>query len=132
MRFGYAIVYVDDVLATLDFYERAFGMRRGYVADPAAYGELNTGATRLAFVSHEQAGGLIPGGYRHANVAEPPPGCEIALVTDDVDAAYGAALKAGALVVAPPTDQPWGQRIAYVRDLNGVLVELCTSTEDAG
>jgi lactoylglutathione lyase len=131
MRFGYAIVYVDDVPATLDFYERAFGLTRGYVADGATYGELETGDTRLAFVSHAQAGGLIPGGYRHINVAEQPPGVEIALVTTDVDRAYGNALAAGAIDVAPPADQPWGQRIAYVRDRNGVLVELCATTTSA-
>jgi lactoylglutathione lyase len=68
MRFGYTIVYVDDVLETLAFYERAFGLARGYVADPPTYGELVTGTTRLAFVSHEQAEGLIPGGYRRTNV----------------------------------------------------------------
>ncbi|MFY9586005.1 MAG: VOC family protein [Actinomycetota bacterium] len=130
MRFGYAIVYVPDVVATLDFYERAFGMTRGYVAQPPTYGELDTGTTRLAFVSHQQAESLFPGGYRPANVAEQPPGVEIAFVTDDVDAAYARALGAGAIAVAAPDDKPWGQRIAYVRDDNGVLVELCTSTRD--
>ena len=128
MRFGYAIVYVDDVLAALDFYERAFGMRRGYVAEPATYGELDTGMTRLAFVSHDQAETLIPGGYRHTNVADQPAGVEIALIVDDVDAAYAEALTAGAIAVAPPEHKPWGQRIAYVRDNNGLLVELCTPT----
>jgi lactoylglutathione lyase len=128
MRFGYAIVYVDDVPATLEFYERAFGMTRGYVADPPTYGALETGTTRLAFVSHDQAETLIAGGYRRTNVAEQPPGIEIALITDDVDAAYTRARATGAIGVAPPEDKPWGQRIAYVRDNNGVLVELCTST----
>lgn len=127
MEFRYAIAYVDDVPATLAFYERAFGLTRGYVANPPAYGELDTGATRLAFVSHRQAETLIDGGYRPTNIAEQPPGFEIALVTDDVDAAYAHALTAGAIAVAAPDDKPWGQRIAYVRDLNGVLVELCTS-----
>jgi lactoylglutathione lyase len=49
-------------------------------------------------------------------------------VTDDVDAAYERALAAGATSAAEPDDKPWGQRIAYVRDLNGILVELCTAT----
>lgn len=128
MRFGYAIVYVDDVLGTLEFYERAFGMRRGYVDENANYGELDTGSTRLAFVSNQQASGLVPSGYRRNDPAETPPGFEIALVTDDVDASYENALKAGAAAVAPPDDKPWGQRIAYVRDVNGILVELATSS----
>ena len=126
MRFGYAIAYVDDVLATLDFYERAFGLRRGYVADNQNYAELDTGTTRLAFVSNSQASTLIPGGYRRNDRAADPPGFEFAFITDNVDAAYRKALEAGAASAAPPEDKPWGQRIAYVRDINGVLVELVT------
>lgn len=126
MRFGYAIAYVDDVLATLDFYERAFGLRRGYVADNQNYGELDTGATRIAFVSDAQARTLIAGGYRRNDREADPPGFEFALVTEDVDGAYRRALQAGATSAAAPEDKPWGQRIAYVRDLNGVLVELVT------
>lgn len=127
MRFGYTVVYVDDVMKTLEFYERAFGMRRGHVDESASYGELETGSTRLSFVSTEQASGLIPGGYRPNDPKDVPPGIEIALVAeDDLNAAYQKALEAGAAAVAPPEDKPWGQRIAYVRDINGVLVELVT------
>ena len=36
---------------------------------------------------------------------------------------------AGAIVVAPPTTKPWGQTVAYVRDLEGMLVEICTPVE---
>ena len=128
MRFGYAIAYVPDVLATLEFYERAFGLRRGYVADNHNYAELDTGTTRLAFVSESQADTLIPSGYRRNDTKREPPAFEFAFVADDVDAAYANAIDAGATSVAAPEDKPWGQRIAYVRDNNGVLVELCTST----
>jgi uncharacterized glyoxalase superfamily protein PhnB len=99
------------------------------VDEGGSYGELDTGTTRLAFVSHEQAAGLVTGGYRKADPTEEPPGMEIAFVVEgDLDAAYKRALDAGAVAVAPPEDKPWGQRIAYVRDINGVLVELVTST----
>ena len=37
------------------------------------------------------------------------------------------ALAAGATAVRPPTRKPWGQSVSYVRDPDGVLVELCTS-----
>ncbi len=33
---------------------------------------------------------------------------------------------AGAVAVAPPAHKPWGQTVSYVRDLNGVLVEIAT------
>jgi len=55
-----------------------------------------------------------------------PPNIEIALVADDVDARYARALAAGCHSLAEPEDKPQGQRVAYVRDPFGTLVELAT------
>ena len=46
---------------------------------------------------------------------------------DDVAAAFARALESGATPVVEPVTKPWGQTVAYVRDLNGFFVELCTS-----
>jgi uncharacterized glyoxalase superfamily protein PhnB len=54
------------------------------------------------------------------------PAVEVAFVTDDVEAAFAGAVKAGAVPVAQPKHKPWGQLVAYVRDLNGFLVEICS------
>lgn len=126
MRFGYTILYVKDVAATIAFYERAFGIGRRFVSDDGAYGELETGETTLAFASHEQAESVLTGGFRPITPAEPPAGIEIGFVTDDVEAAWRRALDAGAVGVTEPGVKPWGQTVAYVRDPNGMLVEICT------
>jgi catechol 2,3-dioxygenase-like lactoylglutathione lyase family enzyme len=126
MRFGYTILYVEDVPRSVDFYERAFGMTRKFVSDDAGYGEMDSGNTTLSFAAHAMVGELIPGGYRRADPADQPLGVEIGLVTDDVPAAWETALAAGAQPVSPPVTKPWGQVVAYVRDLDGMLVELCT------
>ena len=49
---GYVILYVKDVSASLAFYEKAFGLSRRFFNDDngKAYGELETGAARLAAV----------------------------------------------------------------------------------
>jgi uncharacterized glyoxalase superfamily protein PhnB len=47
-------------------------------------------------------------------------------VTDEVAAAYERALREGAEAVAPPQSKPWGQEVAYVRDPDGILVELAS------
>ena len=52
MQFGYTILYVPDVPATLKFYEAAFGLTTRFVHECGDYGELETGSTALAFVSH--------------------------------------------------------------------------------
>jgi uncharacterized glyoxalase superfamily protein PhnB len=36
------------------------------------------------------------------------------------------ATRAGATVIKMPEAKPWGQTTGYLRDLNGVVVELCT------
>jgi catechol 2,3-dioxygenase-like lactoylglutathione lyase family enzyme len=126
MKFGYTILYVDDVAATLDFYRRAFGFD-GRMVDPAGnYGELDTGETRLAFAGRDFVRTLMPvelapGG--RGNAAAP---MEIGFTTSQVEQAYERALEAGAVEVKRPATKPWGQVVGYVRDLNGFLVEICS------
>jgi lactoylglutathione lyase len=129
MRFGYTIVYVADVAATLAFYEQAFGLSRRFLDESGRYGELETGGTTLAFSRHDLAGGLVPGGYAPIQPDQPPAGIELGLVTDEVQAAYDRAIAAGATPLQAPAQKPWGQLVGYVRDLNGVLVELCSPME---
>lgn len=123
MKLGYVILYVPDVASAVTFYEQAFGLSRGFVAED--YGELDTGATRLAFVSEALASSHGTG-FRPARGDEAPPAVEVGLVTEDVPAAVERAVGAGAVLVMSPAQKPWGQTIAYVRDRHGFLVELCT------
>ncbi len=125
---GYVILYVKDVSASLAFYEEAFGLSRRFFNDDngKAYGELETGAARLAFASLELAKMHLKQGVVAASPGKAPLGFEIALVTPDVPGLYARALKAGATMVSEPEAKPWGQTVAYLRDKDGYLVELCT------
>lgn len=51
---------------------------------------------------------------------------EIALLTDEPSGACAYAVAKGATPVKPVDVKPWGQKVAYVRDLNGCLVEVCS------
>jgi len=51
---------------------------------------------------------------------------EIGLTTDNVQEAVDKAIKAGASLVENPKVKPWGQTVAYVKDIDGFLVEICT------
>lgn len=126
MRYGYTIIYVADVAATLAFYQQAEGLSRRFLHESGQYGELNTGATALAFSRHDLAETLFPDGYSAVQPDQPPPGVELGLVTEDVAAAYERAVAAGATPLLSPAQKPWGQVVGYVRDLNGILVELCS------
>lgn len=125
MRFGYAIVYVSDVEATLTFWERAFGLQRRFEVETGEYGELETGATVLGFAAEAMAAGTGQD-IRPNRAGEQPSGFEVALVTDDVHVAFDRAVSAGATSAHEPVQKPWGQIVGYVRDLNGVLIEICT------
>lgn len=125
MQFAYTIVYVADVAASLQFFEQAFGLTRRFLHESGAYGELETGATALAFARHDIARDSLGRGYRPADEGEPL-GMEIGLACADVPAAYAQALAAGAQGLTPPLTKPWGQVVAYVRAPDGTLVELCT------
>lgn len=125
MKLGYTIIYVADVAATVAFYERAFCLARRFVHDSGLYAEMETGATALAFAGEPMIAmnGLAA---RVNRLCDLPAAFEIALVTDDPQGAYDIAVAAGAAAVKPPTAKPWGQTVAYVRDLNGCLVEIAS------
>ena len=125
MKFGYTIIYVSNVQQTMDFYTTAFGFQTKFFDESGMYGEMNTGQTTLAFAANglsEQNGLNIV----HNQLQNPPAGIEIAFVTDDITAGYQKAVDAGAEPLKEPTQKPWGQIVAFVRDINGVLIELCT------
>jgi lactoylglutathione lyase len=126
MTLGWVIVYVDEPAEALAFYERAFGLRGEFSVPGGSYAQMDTGATKLAFAAYTLGEGNFDGGVRPAAAEGQPPNVEIALVAEDVQAAYERALEAGCESLAPPKDKPQGQRVAYVRDPFGTLVELCT------
>ncbi len=126
MKFGYVIVYVEDVAAALAFYGKAFGLATRFLHESGGYGELETGGTALAFAAHAVAEGNLSGGYARLAEQPRPSGMEAGFVTEDVAAAFARACAAGATPLSEPKVKPWGQTVAYVRCPFGVLVELCT------
>jgi uncharacterized glyoxalase superfamily protein PhnB len=125
MRLGYTLIYVSDVTATVAFYESAFGLQRRFIHESGLYAEMDTGETALSFAAETMAemNGLA---IRPNSPRDLPAGIEICLVTDSPEQAYDHAVAAGALAAKAVEEKPWGQRVGYVRDLNGCLVEICS------
>jgi lactoylglutathione lyase len=126
MKFGYTIIYVPDVAASLAFFEKAFGFSRRFLHESGDYGELATGETTLAFAALSLGESHFPAGFVAAYTSAKPLGMEIALVTASVESAHAKALAAGATELNAPTAKPWGQIVSYLRCPDGTLVELCT------
>ena len=124
MRYAWTIIYVPDVAVAVGFYQRAFGLEQRFMAEGGEYAELETGGTALGLAASTMAASNFAQPIRENDAAAPPAGIEIGFETEDVAAAYARAIEAGATPLAEPQQKPWGQTVAYVRDPNGVLVEL--------
>lgn len=55
-----------------------------------------------------------------------PLGLELAFVTENIEADYKKAIEAGATEYEAIKEKPWGQKVGYLRDNNGLLIEICT------
>ncbi|HKE16056.1 MAG TPA: VOC family protein [Kofleriaceae bacterium] len=124
MKLGYVVLFVPDVARAVAFYERAFGLTRGFANEKFA--QMATGEVALAFGAEDNERSELPAGFEfHANRPEASPaGIQVSFVSDDVEAAFGRAVDAGATPVVAPQRMPWGQVVSRVRDLDGVLVSL--------
>ncbi|MBS3913391.1 MAG: VOC family protein [Bacteroidetes bacterium] len=125
-KFSYTIFYVQNVEKTLEFYENAFGFTRKFMAPGNEYGELDTGITTLSFASITQANSNLKNGFLQSDPNQKPFAVEIGITTEDVPGAVAKAVNAGASILEEPATKPWGQVVAYVRDPEGFLIEICT------
>jgi lactoylglutathione lyase len=126
IQFSHIIYYVKNVRDAVDFYQKAFDMQLSWIHESGTYAELATGHITLAFAHDALGADNLPDGYHKNDVQLSPPGCEIAFTTDDVDAAVKKALQAGAMLLVPVKQKPWGQAVAYVRDPQGILIEIAS------
>jgi catechol 2,3-dioxygenase-like lactoylglutathione lyase family enzyme len=72
-------------------------------ADPA------TGSCQISLLTHDETAPVVPA---------------VSVQVDDVDAAYTAAIEAGAEIVHPLTDEAWGVRRFFVRDPDGNVLNI--------
>jgi len=87
---------------------------------------LETGQTTFSFASTKLANSNLKNGFIASDLLHKPFATEIGLVTENVSEIVELAAKNGATILADPMEKPWGQTVAYVRDLDGFLIEICT------
>lgn len=129
VKFGYTILYVEDVEKSIAFYENAFGFSRKFVTPENDYGELITGETTISFASKKLAAQNLKDGFIESNPEDKPFAIELGFITDNVGELVQKATSFGAVLIKEPTQKPWGQIVAYVRDLDGFLIEICTEVQ---
>ena len=109
----------------VEFYVRAFDAQVVYrfpEPDGDAYVSLAIGPASLGIGHDSEVAEAVTTGDRTA----------LWFYVDDVDTAFAAARSAGATEVSPPSDMPWGERVAQVRDPDGNLVNLGKSQDRQG
>jgi lactoylglutathione lyase len=125
-QFKYTILYVKDVVATVEFYQKAFGLEVGFVTPEADYGEVITGNTTLSFANLELGNSNVKCGFIQSQIENKPFGIELAFVTENISETWKQAISAGATILEPIETKIWGQQVGYLRDPNGFLLEICT------
>lgn len=126
MKYAYTILYVDNVEQTILFYNKAFGFKKKFLSPDSDYGELISGQTTIAFASNDLGDSNFKNGFKKLESNDKPFGIEMAFSTENIDADFENALKAGATEYEPIKEKPWGQKVGYLRDINGFLIEICT------
>ena len=113
-------LFVEDLEAAKDFYDRAFGLPI-YYQDPnsAVY---NFGNTLINLLEVGQAPSLIA----PATVAARDTGSRVQFTIDveDVDATAAELQKSGVVLLNGPMDRPWGIRTASFQDPAGHIWEF--------
>ncbi|MEN8928537.1 MAG: VOC family protein [Flavobacteriales bacterium] len=126
IQFAYTILYVSDVPETIEFYKKAFGFEQKFVTPENDYGEIISGATTLAFANIELGNSNFKKGFTQSKLSEKPFGIELAFSTSNVEEVMENAIKNGAELLEETVTKPWGQKVGYVRDINGFIIEICT------
>jgi len=122
MKLNYVIIYVDDAVKATEFYQKAFGLKIKFIHESNMYTEMDSGETTLAFANNEMlkmnTGVEAKKGIKNC--------FEIAFSTNDVKKDFENAIQNGAKEIKKPEEKPWGQTVAYVQDIFGTIIEICT------
>jgi uncharacterized glyoxalase superfamily protein PhnB len=126
MKYTYTILYVENVLGTIEFYEQAFGFQRKFITPEKDYGELISGETTISFASIELGNSNFKNGFQKSSISNKPFGIELAFTTENIEIDFEKAKNAGATEIEKLTTKSWRQKVGYVKDNNGFLIEICT------
>jgi catechol 2,3-dioxygenase-like lactoylglutathione lyase family enzyme len=96
--------------AAQDFYGQVLGLQavmdHGWIITMADPDRPNV---QLSVMSHDETAPMIPA---------------VSIQVDDVDACHAAAVRIGAVIVHPLTDEAWGVRRFFVRDPDGHVINV--------
>lgn len=126
IHYAYTILYVKDVVKSIEFYNKAFGFEQKLLTPEQDYGEIQSGATTLAFANLELGRANFKKGFLVSDLDKQPFGIELAFTTSEVESLMEKAVSKGAVLLEAVVTKPWGQKVGYLRDINGFIIEICS------
>lgn len=105
------------ILAATDM-PRALGFYRDLLGGVVSY-EFTGPDGEIAYVALQIGASQVGIGSSPTEAADGVRGVSLWVYADDCDAAIERLRAAGVVVTEEPTDQPWGERVARVRDPDG-------------
>jgi lactoylglutathione lyase len=115
------VLFIRDLPTCLAFYRDTLGLKVTESTPELASFQMDNVYFLLLEVS---AAAEMIGVDANALKSEGAPRMLLAAGVEDVDAAYEALRGAGATLLKPPTNQPWGLRTAYFADPEGNVWEI--------
>lgn len=119
---------VDNFAACRDFYKDVLGLEMTFDTDDNVYSQFIAEGVSLGIYRRELMAGVV--GTTEASDARAAKDTALLVFTvDDVDKTFAALKKKGIAFINEPHDQEaWYMRVVHLRDPDGNLVELYTST----
>lgn len=121
MKMKYTILYVNDVEASIHFYQHVLGFPIKLRVE--SYVEFDTGDVTLSINSRQDVKEALGLPVPEANQAAHT--FEIGFVVDDVEQTIASMKEKGVSIIKEPAKKPWGQTVAYVSDPDGHFIEIC-------
>jgi uncharacterized glyoxalase superfamily protein PhnB len=112
---------ITDFNKALDFYTKVLGFKTKTLDRENEFAEVKFGDLVIALLTKTTLDGMC--GSTNFS-ADSKPGCVIAFEVDSVAAAYKELNAKGVEFIEKPKTTPWGQKVAYFKDIAGYIWEL--------
>ncbi|MFP7465181.1 VOC family protein [Bacillus safensis] len=121
MKMKYTILYVNDVEASIYFYQHVLGFPIKLRVE--SYVEFDTGDVTLSINSRQDVKEAL--GLPVPETNQTSQTFEIGFVVDDVEQTIASMKEKGVPIIKEPAKKTWGQTVAYVSDPDGHFIEIC-------
>jgi lactoylglutathione lyase len=120
VEIDYIALFVSDVRRSVAFYRDVLGFQ--FAKPPSDRGcEGRSGSLKIGIYDRAWLTELFGDRSRQAIAGNP---FLLSMTVSDLDAVYQHLLAAKVEAIAPPTEMSWGQRVIFLEDPDGNLLEI--------